>query len=51
MSREQEIEEVKKIAEAARAFLAVYDEFMPEHPEALSEYLDALLTATGNYGD
>ena len=51
MSEQEEREAIEKIAEAARSFLKTYDEFWPEYPAAVGEYLDALFTAIEGYDD
>jgi len=50
MTEEEEKEKVSAIAEAARQFLRVYDEFDGD-PACCGEYLDALFDATNDYGD
>lgn len=49
--QQEHVEKVKAVADAARKFLKVYDEFMPEYPEAVGEYLDALIDAIDRTGD
>jgi len=45
-----ESEQVKNIAEAARSFLRVYDEFDGD-PSCVGEYLDALLEKVAVYNN
>lgn len=50
MTEQEEKENVAKVAEAARAFVRVWDEF-EDDPGCVGEYLDALVTAVDGLGD
>lgn len=46
-----EKEWVEGIAVAARSFLSSYDEFWPEYPDAIGDWLQSLITAVDDYPD
>ena len=50
MTEQEEKEKVAKVAEAARAFVRVWDEFEGD-PVCVGEYLDALIDAVDATGD
>lgn len=50
MDVQQEKEKIEKVAESARAFLRVYDEFDGD-PSCIGEYLAALIDAIDATGD
>lgn len=47
----EEISHLVWLASAARKFANVADEFLPDNPGAITEYLDALIVGVNRLGD